>query len=255
MAIDFSRVLFQLNSAGIQVKQPAVYQAIKLLIQYAQEDQKSQDAAIADNSSNTGNLTTNGAFLTWDDQASSLLNSRELLAGIGISFDDTVANQRTINSSGFHWAFKNDITNTQFKALPSTYIEIVPAPGTGKVLVPIWAYIQINAGTPYTNVDTTSDAGLAIAYGDWITEAFSGGRQTFTGDSYRTLFNQAAWVPDANALLIGYQNHSLVSLSEDEPFKLVTWNPSGDYTGGDNANTFRVGVAYQILDYDTGEFS
>ena len=39
-------------------------------------------------------------YLTWTDESARLPNSRELLAGTGISFNDTVSNQRTISSTG-----------------------------------------------------------------------------------------------------------------------------------------------------------
>lgn len=39
-------------------------------------------------------------YLTHSDESAGLPNSRRLIAGIGITFDDTVANERTIDSSG-----------------------------------------------------------------------------------------------------------------------------------------------------------
>lgn len=39
-------------------------------------------------------------FLTASDESVVLINSRELLAGTNITFDDTIPNQRTISSSG-----------------------------------------------------------------------------------------------------------------------------------------------------------
>ena len=38
-------------------------------------------------------------YLTWTDESARLPNSRELLAGTGITFDDTVPNERTVNGS------------------------------------------------------------------------------------------------------------------------------------------------------------
>lgn len=60
-------------------------------------------------------------FLTFSDESGSLPNSRNLIAGTNITFDDTVANQRTINASGGgagDWdttvvkASNDDITNS-----------------------------------------------------------------------------------------------------------------------------------------------
>jgi hypothetical protein len=254
MATDFDRLLAVLNSARIQQSQPALYQTIKGLIDYAKQNQTETNGAVAENTDNI-NAVSLATFLTATNQAALLLNSRQLLAGIGVSFDDTVANQRTINSTGFHWTFNNSITNTQFKALPSTYIELVPTPGAGKVLVPHWAYIQINAGTPYTNVDTSSLSGISIAYGDWDEDCFTF-TFGFTGASHRQYFQPAQAVPNAAELLFpSYPPKAYVFMKEDAPLKLIAWNDPGDYTGGDNANSFRVGVAYSILDIQTGEFS
>jgi len=45
-----------------------------------------------------GGAPSTSDYLTHSDESTDLPNSRELLAGTGLSFDDTVANQRTINA-------------------------------------------------------------------------------------------------------------------------------------------------------------
>lgn len=142
--IDFSRLIAQLNTAGIQQKQPALYQVIKSLI----ENLNLNNTSITDSfntltdglnntltygttawlasykpqntvghivlylATDTGILyifdsitqtwiqigINNEHFLTWQDDSAILPNSRQLLAGNGISFDDSVAHQRTISS-------------------------------------------------------------------------------------------------------------------------------------------------------------
>lgn len=43
-------------------------------------------------------------FITWSDESTDLPNSRNLIAGTGITFDDSVANERTIISNeAFHY--------------------------------------------------------------------------------------------------------------------------------------------------------
>jgi hypothetical protein len=153
-----------------------------------------------------------------------------------------------------HWAFNNSLTNAQFKALPTTAQQIIAAPGVGKVLMPWWGYLQFNAGSgAYTNVNASSDCGVLVAFGDFSTNALTTG-QIWTGGSYRSLLVPYHDIPDANALLFGYLDRADVPLEENTPLKLVAWNPLGNYTGGNNANTFRVGIAYSILDYDLGTF-
>lgn len=257
MPVDFNRILTVLNTAGISRSDPAIYQAIASLIQYARENQASNDTAIAAASSGSSNIANNGSFLTWTNQASSFLNSRELLAGTGVTFDDTVANKRTINASAeipVHWVWKDNLTDTEFKALPSTYIELVATPGSNKTLVPLWAYFLFLAFSgSYTNVDPPSQAGLTIAYGDWDVDCY--GFIPFTGAPVGAMLLPMLVVPDAAALAAQYPGQNKVFLATDKPLKLVSWNPSGDYTGGGVSNTFKIGVAYTILDVSTGEFS
>jgi hypothetical protein len=254
MPFDFRRLQGLLNGSDLSTKNPNLFQCLKQLIQFTEKMQQSTTSIL--NGSASGVSPSNLGYLTDADYSSQLPLSRELIAGLGITFDDSVANERTINSTGFHWTFKNNLTNAEFKALPTTYIQIIPAPGVGKTLVPLWGYIQVNAGSgAYTNVDTTGDAGIAVGYGStWSDNFFSAGKR-FTGVSYRSMFLPLHEIPDAAALFNGYQDHAGVGLTENEGAYLVAWNPSGDYTGGHANNTFRIGVAYYIMDYDTGVFS
>jgi hypothetical protein len=58
--------------------------------------------ALADTAVQPAELTdvSESTFLTVSDETSDLPNSRQLLAGTNVTFDDTVAGERTINSSG-----------------------------------------------------------------------------------------------------------------------------------------------------------
>lgn len=101
------RLLTQLQTSGLQSKDNPLFQVIKDLILYLRSLQKTV--------ANTSNVTDNNApknadYLTSSDESTILPNSRELLAGTGISFDDTVANERTISSSsgGAQWDVLTD---------------------------------------------------------------------------------------------------------------------------------------------------
>lgn len=186
-----------------------------------------------------GRIPTNTTTVTWD-----LATANQIKANVVNPADMPI-----------HWAYSAGITNAQFKALPTTYQTIVAAPGAGKTLVPWWAYIQVNAGTPYTNVDPSTLSGLTIAYGDWAEDCFTF-TLNFSGSTYRQMLMPAQAVPDAAALLFpAYPPKSYVLLGENQPFKLVAWNDLGDYTGGAGGNSVVVGVAYSILTIQTGVFS
>ena len=105
MAIDISQLLTLLNNAKgkYQTTDPQLYQVIKSLIQTLQLIQSNKGnsdlvQAIADIQKVINALELEG-FLTWEDDSATLKNSRELLAGTNITFDDTVINQRTINAT------------------------------------------------------------------------------------------------------------------------------------------------------------
>ncbi|HEX7936770.1 MAG TPA: hypothetical protein VF573_27365 [Paraburkholderia sp.] len=245
--------------------------------------QLTAERVVTNSTSNTWNLATLGqaaverAALTGDVTAGANSNVTTLsTTGVsaGTYGDATHVGQFTVDAKGrlsaasnvliadasaipLHWAFTDSITDAQFKALPSTYIEIVPTPGPGKTLVPQWAYIQINAGAgAYTNVDAGNDKGISIAYGEWVGDAFDYMSKFWTGASARHMFVPMHFIPDAAVLLAAYGDQSQVFLPEDLPLKLVAWNPiGGDYTGGNAANNVCVGVAYAILDFELGTFS
>jgi hypothetical protein len=142
MATDINQILKTLNSAGIQTKQPALYQAIKSLLDGTaaiQRETTVQFTTLANSLNNTftyglaadkanykpqttvghlvfffetdtGNLylfdptvddwqpvgaPTDATYLTVDNETADLPNSRRLLEGTGIEFDDSVASIRT----------------------------------------------------------------------------------------------------------------------------------------------------------------
>jgi hypothetical protein len=86
----------------------SVYQTIQILIDRLGQFQITTVEGIADvnNSINESNTVINiksdknHTFITEDFEAIALPHSRQMLAGIGIEFDDTVENIRTINSTG-----------------------------------------------------------------------------------------------------------------------------------------------------------
>lgn len=72
-------------------------------------------------SSGGGTLTGNETFLTENDETGTAPNSRQVLPGTNISFDDTTPGERTINASGSAPAFTTVFkTSDQSKASDNT---------------------------------------------------------------------------------------------------------------------------------------
>jgi hypothetical protein len=202
-----------------------------------------------------------------DSNATTLANTAVTPGSYG---DATHVGSFTVNSQGrltaaanvaitssavpLHWATRTNLTDAEFKALPTTYQTIVAAAGTNNILLPLFGLIQINAGAgAYTNVDAGSQQGLTIAYGNWDSDALNFW-SFFTGISTRAFLFPIHQIPDAAALLAGYADRSAMGGMTNTPLKLVAWN-SGNYTGGNVANTFVIGVAYAIVDFTTGVLS
>jgi hypothetical protein len=110
---DFAQLLTVLDNSRLQVDNNALYQVIKELIVAAQKNKivnVKQFNDIINKLIDIGNTINNinGVLnsiktlspLTVNDDSLILPNSRQLLAGTNVAFDDTVPNKRTINVSG-----------------------------------------------------------------------------------------------------------------------------------------------------------
>lgn len=96
---DFSSLITSLDNSKTQKSNYSLYQTIFLLIKLVT---KSQGLFVEDINKLNQQLSEIFAatFLTVDDESNDFPNSRQLLAGTNITFDDTVANQRTISATG-----------------------------------------------------------------------------------------------------------------------------------------------------------
>lgn len=90
-----------LLNSGIQKENAQLYQVIVTLIDYLRRSSQEIAAVASSGGGTSTSLATimNADFLTSSDESADFPNSRELLAGVGIAFDDTVANARTINAT------------------------------------------------------------------------------------------------------------------------------------------------------------
>lgn len=93
------RILSTLNRTGLASKDPALYQVLNTLIDAAKNNQSTLSAVVNAPAGSGIIPPINGTYLTATDQTPYLPQSVQLLAGIDVSFDDTVVNKRTINVS------------------------------------------------------------------------------------------------------------------------------------------------------------
>lgn len=103
--MDLDRLRAQLLASGIQQSNNALFQVIEQLIK---ELRKTTNTAVA--ASSSGSIASSLTLLTSTNQAASLPNSRQLIAGANITFDDTVVNERTIStaSGAVEWSVLTD---------------------------------------------------------------------------------------------------------------------------------------------------
>lgn len=95
MAVNLSRLQSVLLTSGLQQSNPALYQVITQLIQAVIQGLAETNETISGGGS--GSLS-NQHYLTHSNDLVALPQSRQLLAGTGISFDDSVFGERTVNN-------------------------------------------------------------------------------------------------------------------------------------------------------------
>jgi hypothetical protein len=132
------------------------------------------------------------------------------------------------------------LTNAQIKTLPTTAVEIIPAPGANKAIVPLIVLAYRSFGTAYTNIDAdgtltfgTTDVAQcpAIANVDGGATALT----TFLGDTA----GMPLYLPSATGSS-AVENAACVLRSDN--------GEAGAFTGGAAGNSLQVTVLYTIVD-------
>jgi hypothetical protein len=96
---DFSSLFTSLSNSKTQVQNYSLYQTIFFLITNTQKARDLLVDAIDTINEQISEILA-ASFLPINDETNDFPNSRQLLAGTGISFDDTVPGERTINATG-----------------------------------------------------------------------------------------------------------------------------------------------------------
>lgn len=132
------------------------------------------------------------------------------------------------------------LTDAQIKALPTTIPDVVPAQA-GKILRFLSAHLlwDSRAGA-YTNLDNDLYMVFRYSAGDTVSEA------AFVGGLLETSDKTSS---DVTAKAAG--NESLLAGTENRALQLHVNNAaSGNFTGGNAANTLKVTVLYTIIDLE-----
>jgi hypothetical protein len=96
---NFAQLKSALQTSGLQQRDNALFQVINQLITFLDQFQNTTVASIGSGGSGGSFASKNATYLTASNQVALLPQSRELLAGTNVSFDDSVVNQRTVNVS------------------------------------------------------------------------------------------------------------------------------------------------------------
>jgi hypothetical protein len=107
---DYAHLFGILANTRLQQTNNALYETIYLLIKEVTQSQNS--FVVVNNNQAQSLLQLLGVtYLTVNDETQLLINSRKLLAGLGITFDDTVPGRRTVNASGAGLGYWTPLTD------------------------------------------------------------------------------------------------------------------------------------------------
>lgn len=148
------------------------------------------------------------------------------------------------------------LTDAQVKALPTTAVTLLAAPGTGFALVPIHATVRLAWAVDYTNIDAAARLFINVGSSEILArldEAVLG-----------AISNLLAGGEDANALMpaVGFAPASASPVPfngssgffdgdiENRTLNISATNAAaGDFTGGDAANVLKVTLLYYTVTF------
>lgn len=96
---EFSKLMSLLNNTRVQTQNPALWQFLSQFLNFTKQFQGITTKDV-DNLTKDVEGISDATVLTSENETTSFPHSRELLAGTNITFDDTTANERTINATG-----------------------------------------------------------------------------------------------------------------------------------------------------------
>lgn len=142
-------------------------------------------------------------------------------------------------------AFVATLTNAQIKALPTTPITLIAAPGSGKRIVPIkgvWRAVIVAA---YTNINATFSK-LRLVYGNNLWEASTA---VTDGVSPAELSSLIATTGTRSVPLHEWDDQPQPAANVENAALGISMdnNSSGDLTGGNVGNSLVVSFSYLVI--------
>ena len=203
-----------------------------------------------------GQNNTTGLILSLSSPAREAHDNGATVTYAGRPYDPTFkmalaggATEQTI------YSITKTLTDAQTKAAPVTPVEVLPAPGADKVILPIAAYLIAHDPdyTGYTNQDATIAAGLRWRDGggasDPIVYRTLDAGNFFDGNYPRTVVplfvTHAVTGSVVLPQVLGWDDAPGVNASLEF---YMTNGAAGALTGGDAANTLDVLVLYTVID-------
>ena len=153
------------------------------------------------------------------------------------------------------------LTDAQIKALPSTPVVVVPAPGMNRVLLApvtqgsMQIVLYLDWYGDYTNIDATATWECAVGpFGPYARYGAGNKLASFLGWGAGGQAN-AVWLLSKNDSTVDGAALNNLSDVQNQPITLGMVNAAlGNLTGGHAANTLTVSVLYSVLDVTTGRF-
>lgn len=147
------------------------------------------------------------------------------------------------------------LINAQVKALPTTAVEIVPAPSASQIIAPIAAWLYVDWTADYTNIG--DEARIGLGYTGTLSSAlseFSGGQASnllADGASHVAFTGTRGKYPGFGGVTLG------VGQFVDEPgivgagieiYAANAGSATGNFTGGDPGTSITVTVWHGLVD-------
>lgn len=188
-----------------------------------------------------------------------------------IEFDDVVCETQQDFIDGVQGMFENlaapgggssylvatvELTDAQFKALKTTGIDVITAPGANKIALPVsFAMTLDTTAGVYTNISANShlfletDAGYyGLLIGDRAAETLTRLTDFITYNAVAFAFgNVIQGVYSANYETLVPTVLEITGLI-NKAVRIRVINSGGNYTGGNALNTFKITVGYLIID-------